>query len=77
MSRSTQGELSMIRKSLLGSLGVFWTGVAGADWALNMPVGVTDLSKETYDLHMLVLGVCTLAGAATFAVMIYSLVNFR
>jgi len=50
---------------------------AHADWALNMPVGVTDLSKETYDLHMLVLGVCTLAGAATFAVMIYSLVNFR
>jgi len=50
---------------------------AHADWALNMPVGVTDLSAETYDLHMMVLGVCTLAGAATFSVMIYSLVNFR
>ncbi len=50
---------------------------AYADWELNMPVGVTDLSAEIYDLHMLVLGICTIAGVLTFGAMIYALVNFR
>lgn len=43
---------------------------AYADWELNMPLGVTDLSAEIYELHMLVLGICTLAGLLTFGVMI-------
>ena len=50
---------------------------AHADWELNMPVGVTDISAETYDLHMLILGVCVLVGIVTFGLMIYALVNFR
>ena len=60
---------------LIGSL--LAVSTARADWALNMPVGVTDLSAEIYDLHMMVLGVCTLAAVATFGVMIYAIVNFR
>lgn len=67
----------MIRFLIPIAASLLAVSTAHADWALNMPVGVTDLSAETYDLHMMVLGVCTLAGAATFAVMIYSLVNFR
>jgi cytochrome c oxidase subunit 2 len=50
---------------------------AKADWAVNMPVGVTDISVETYDLHMMVLGVCTIIGIVVFGLMIYALVNFR
>jgi len=60
---------------IFGSL--FAASAARADWAVNMPVGVTDLSAETYDLHMMVLGVCTIAAALTFSAMIYALVNFR
>jgi cytochrome c oxidase subunit 2 len=50
---------------------------AKADWAVNMPVGVTDISAETYDLHMMVLGVCTIIGIVVFGLIIYALVNFR
>ena len=67
----------MIRKFLLGLLGVFWAGMAGADWALNMPRGITELSAETYDLHMMVLWVCVAIGVLVFGVMIISLVKHR
>ncbi len=60
---------------ILGSFAAMST--ARADWELNMPVGVTDISAEVYDLHMMVLGVCTIAAALTFGAMIYALVNFR
>ncbi|MGI9342460.1 MAG: cytochrome c oxidase subunit II [Gammaproteobacteria bacterium] len=50
---------------------------AHAEWAINMPVGVTDMSAEIFDLHMMVLGVCTIAAALTFGAMIYAMVNFR
>jgi cytochrome c oxidase subunit 2 len=60
---------------ILGSFAAMST--ARADWELNMPVGVTDISAEVYDLHMMVLGVCTIAAALTFGAMVYALVNFR
>lgn len=50
---------------------------ASADWTLNMPIGVTDISAEIYDLHMTVMGVCALIGAIVFGLMIYALVNHR
>ena len=51
---------------------------AWADWgALNMPQGVTDLSKEVYTLHMRIFYICCLIGAAVFGVMIYSMVVHR
>ncbi len=67
----------MIRKTVLGLLGVFWASVAGADWALNMPRGVTELSAETYALHMMALWVCVAIGAVVFGVMFVSLVKHR
>lgn len=51
---------------------------ASADWgALNMPVGVTEISREVYTLHMRIFYVCVIIGAAVFAVMIYSMVKHR
>lgn len=46
-------------------------------WQLNMPVGVTPISRETYDLHMLILWVCVVIGVVVFGAMIYALVAFR
>lgn len=66
--------LPAVRRALLGMLPV---SVVRADWAMNMPVGVTDISVETYDLHMAVMGVCAVIGAITFGLMIYALVNHR
>jgi cytochrome c oxidase subunit 2 len=67
----------MIRKSLLSLLGIIWASSASADWALNMPRGVTELSAETYDLHMMVFWWCVAIGVVVFGIMIISLVKHR
>ena len=52
--------------------------VAHANWGgLNMPEGVTILSKKIYGLHQLILIICVLLAVVVFGVMIYSLVKFR
>ena len=67
----------MIRKSLISLLGFLWAGTASAEWGLNMPRGVTELSAETYDLHMMVFWWCVAIGIVVFGVMIFSLVKHR
>jgi len=52
-------------------------GPAWADFKLNMPVGVTTTSREIYDLHMLVLGVCALIAVVVYGAMVYAIVKFR
>ena len=48
-----------------------------ADWTLNMTRGVTSTSREAYDLHMLVLWICTVVGIGVFGAMIYAIATFR
>jgi cytochrome c oxidase subunit 2 len=67
----------MIRNSFLSFLGLILAGTAKADWALNMPKGVTDLSLETYSLHMMVFWWCVAIGVVVFGVMIVSLFKHR
>jgi len=67
----------MIRKAFISLLGLVAASAANADWALNMPKGVTELSKETYDLHMMVFWWCVAIGIVVFGVMIYSLFAHR
>ena len=67
----------MIRKLLPGVTGLLLAANANADWALNMPVGVTDMSAEIWSLHMQVLWWCVAIGIVVFGVMIYSLINHR
>ena len=50
---------------------------ARAAWDLNMTQGVTSTSQEAYDLHMLVLWICTIVGVGVFAVIIYAIVVFQ
>ncbi|MBT8108840.1 MAG: cytochrome c oxidase subunit II [Gammaproteobacteria bacterium] len=67
----------MIRKSIWSLLGLIAASAASADWAVNMPKGATELSKETYDLHMMVFWWCVAIGVVVFGVMIISLVKHR
>jgi cytochrome c oxidase subunit 2 len=67
----------MIRKSFLSLLGLTLAGTAKADWALNMPKGITELSLETYNLHMMVFWWCVAIGIVVFGVMIISLFKHR
>jgi len=51
---------------------------AESGWSLlNMPQGVTAISRRIYDLHMMMLWVCVAIGIIVFGVMIYSIINFR
>ena len=54
-----------------------FANAAAADWALNMPVGVTQTSRDVYDLHMLILWVCVVIGVGVYSAMIWALVNHR
>lgn len=44
---------------------------------LNLPVGVTDISAEVYDLHMLIFYICCVIAVAVFGVMFYSIFYHR
>jgi cytochrome c oxidase subunit II len=49
-----------------------------AAWSdINLRQGVTELSREIYDLHMLILWICVAIAVAVFGVMIYSIATFR
>lgn len=59
-------------------LAVLMTSIAGPAWSqFNMPVGVTTTSEEVYELHMLILWVCTIIGIGVYAAMVYAIVKFR
>lgn len=52
--------------------------LAAADnWQLNMYRGVTPISKDMFDLHMIAMLICCIIGVIVFGVMIYSLVHHR
>ena len=50
---------------------------AKADWQVNMTQGVTELSREIFDLHMLIFWICVVIGVAVFGVMFYSIFKHR
>ncbi len=68
------------RRGLLGAAITFFAlaaSTAHAEWALNMPEGVTILSKKIYSLHMLILWVCVGIAVVVFGAMIFSMIKFR
>jgi cytochrome c oxidase subunit 2 len=51
---------------------------AAADaWQMNMPKGVTPLSHEMYNLHMVAIYICAAIGVVVFGVMFYALFKHR
>lgn len=55
-----------------------FAGAAQAGWdTLNMPVGVTEVSRIVYDLHMLIFWICVVIGIVVFGAMFYSILVHR
>jgi len=52
-------------------------GLAHADYALNFQKPVTEIGREVYDLHMLVVWIITVIFVGVFGVMFYSLFKHR
>lgn len=48
-----------------------------ADWELNLTQGVTDISRDVYDMHMFVLWICVWIGVVVFGAMAYSMIKHR
>jgi cytochrome c oxidase subunit 2 len=64
-------------RGLFGVALLGWCGVSSAEFGLNMPEGVTTLSRDVYGLHMLILWICVLIGIVVFGVMFYSIYEHR
>ena len=71
----------MMGKNWLGWLMAFigsgLVSTAQAMQPINMPVGVTDISKDVYDLHMIAFWLCVVIGVLVFGVMFYSIMAHR
>jgi len=52
-------------------------GAAHAEYALNLPFGVTETSQAVYGLHMKILWVCVAIACIVFGAMIWSMVFHR
>ena len=50
---------------------------AAAEYGLNMRRGVTDISNEVYDLHMLITYICIVLAVIVFGAMFYSMFAHR
>jgi cytochrome c oxidase subunit 2 len=53
------------------------TQVAQAEYGLNLPKGVTSISRDIYSLHMLIFWVCVGIAVLVFGVMIWSMIFHR
>ena len=56
---------------------LLWSTVASADWTLNLRKGVTPVSHEIFDLHMLILYIVTVIGVVVFGIMAWSIFHHR
>ena len=63
--------------AVVALLSAMWGPSALAEWELNMPPGVTEISQEIYGLHMLILWVCVAIAVVVFGAMIYSIIAHR
>ena len=73
MSRGNQSWLMGTWLFLTGLL----SNSAWADTQLNLTKGVTAVSREVYDLHMLALYICTAIGVVVFGAMFWSMIFHR
>ena len=62
---------------LLTALLTLATDTAGADWQLNLPRGVTEISHTVYGMHMFVIYICAVIGVVVFGAMAVSIVRHR
>jgi len=73
--------MKMVKRALgaisMTAAAAMWSAPAAAAWTMNLRQGVTELSREIYDLHMLILWICVAIAVAVFGVMIYSIATFR
>ena len=71
---------ALFLSSLGAVLALVYVGAANAESApsqLNMPQGVTEVSQAAYDIHMIMMWICTVIGIAVFGFMFYVMYAHR
>ena len=63
--------------ALAGLASMLMVSSLHAEYAFNMTKGVTPISRQIYDLHMIVFWICAVVGIAVFAVMAWSIIYHR
>jgi cytochrome c oxidase subunit 2 len=70
-----------LRNCLMGAatlaLSIYTAAVNASESSLNLTRGVTEVSREVYDLHMLILWIVTIIGIGVFGVMFWSIFHHR
>lgn len=56
---------------------VFANNAAAEDMRLNLTKGVTDVSNQVYDLHMIIFYICCVIGVIVFGLMFWSIFHHR
>lgn len=56
---------------------VFAKNAAAEDMRLNLTRGVTDVSNQVYDLHMIIFYICCVIGVIVFGLMFWSIYHHR
>lgn len=74
-------QVLLLPALLMTSIQAFGASDAAVDeaqrWGLNMTEGVTAVSREIYDLHMLIFWICVWIGIVVFGIMFYSMIMHR
>ncbi len=72
-------RLKFAGAGLLAAFALLLSGSAMASGLppLNMPEGVTEISREVYGLHMMMLKICAVIGALVFVIMLTSIILHR
>ncbi|CAA0121100.1 Cytochrome c oxidase subunit 2 [BD1-7 clade bacterium] len=66
-----------IRRCLAAGLLLLAGLPARAEWQLNMTPGVTPISRDVFDLHMIIMGFCLVIAIIVYGALIYSMFKFR
>lgn len=69
--------LTLRRFSLSALAALMYSLPAHAAWDLNMPRGVTEVSREVFDLHMTIFWICVVIAVVVFGVMFWSILHHR
>jgi cytochrome c oxidase subunit 2 len=67
----------MLARLLAAASGLLALPAAHADWQLNLPPGVTEISRQIYDLHMLAFWICMVIMVLVFGALTYALIAFK
>ncbi len=63
-----------IKNKLFVTFITLFSGITSAAWDdFNMTKGVTAISKEVFELHMLIYWICVVIGIIVFSIMFYSM----